>query len=394
MALSGILITIVAIGVAAAVYAYVGFPALATVLGAVCPRGRAVIDRRREPRDVTVVISAYNEEQSLEAKIRNVLATDYPRELLDVLIVSDASTDRTNEIARSFRRERVKLLVEPVRNGKSMGLNHAMEVVRGHIVVFTDANASFEPDTIPKLVRYFADPVVGLVTGYTRYETRGAGEVAKVTNLYTSLERAIKTAESRWGCCVGADGAVFAMRRRLFRPLRHDDINDFVIPLDVIMQGAECVFAVDAACAEPTGSSVGSEFRRQARITNRTLRALWRRIGLLNLFHFGWFSFFLFSHKVVRFLVPVLLTASVASLVWLVGLISPSPLVAVAAVAVIALLVHLGASGSSAGSWPIIGRPLRMFGIAMTMHAAALHGWWHFLSGRRDVVWQHDRSGA
>ena len=168
MALSAVLITIIVIGAATAVYAYVGFPAIAACLGAVCPRARAVIDRRREPRDVTVVISAYNEEESLEAKIRNVLETDYPREQLDVLIVSDASTDRTNEIARSFRHERVKLLAEPVRNGKSMGLNHAMEVVRGRIVVFTDANASFEPDTIPKLVRYFADPAVGLVTGYTR----------------------------------------------------------------------------------------------------------------------------------------------------------------------------------------------------------------------------------
>lgn len=394
MDIVSILLAVIATGIVATLYAYVGFPAVAALLGAVCPRARAVIERRRERRDVTVIISAYNEEKGLAAKIRNVFDTDYPRDRLDVLVVSDASTDGTNDIARSFEDEGVRLLVQPARHGKSIGLNHAMAVARGDIVVFTDANASFTRETIPKLVRYFTDPAVGLVTGYTRYVTRGSGDVAKVTNLYTALERAIKTAESRWGCCVGADGAVFAMRRRLFQPLRHDDINDFVIPLDVIMQGRECVFAVDASCAEPTGESVGSEFRRQARITNRTLRALWRRVGLLNLFRFGLFSFFLFSHKVIRFIVPVLLTLSAIALAMLIALTLPGwAAIDIAIVAALELAIRL-VSTRGARSWAIFGRLIRMGSIAIMMHVAALQGWWHFLTGRRDVVWQHDRSGA
>jgi cellulose synthase/poly-beta-1,6-N-acetylglucosamine synthase-like glycosyltransferase len=307
-----------------------------------------------------------------------------------VLVVSDASTDRTNEIVRSFESDGVRLLAQQERHGKSIGLNHAMALARGELVVFTDANATFAPETIPRLVRYFVDPAVGLVTGYTRYVTRGSREVANVTNLYTSLERMIKTAESRWGCCVGADGAVFAIRRRLFRPLRYDDINDFVIPLDVIAQGAECVFASDASCSEPTGSSVGSEFRRQARITNRTLRALWRHLGLLNVFRFGLFSFFLFSHKIVRFLVPVLLTCSLVALMLLAAWAAPwlAATVVLAGVAALAMRKRLPAVPTS---WAFLARAIKMFSIAMTMHAAALQGWWHFLNGRRDVVWQHDR---
>jgi cellulose synthase/poly-beta-1,6-N-acetylglucosamine synthase-like glycosyltransferase len=393
MALDDVLIGVAVAGVVAALYAYVGFPAIAALLGVASPRHRALVDRRGGARKVTVIISAYNEERSLEAKIRNVLATDYPRDRLQVLVVSDASTDRTNDIARSFDNQGVCLIVQPTRRGKSLGLNDAIACARGDVVVFTDANASFTPQTIPTLLRYFADPKVGLVTGYTQYETGGSGEVARATNLYTSLERTIKIAESRWGCCVGADGAVFAMRRRLFRPLRHDDINDFVIPLDVIAQGSECLFAVGAWCAEPASESVASEFRRQARITNRTLRALWRHVGLLNPFRYGLFSFFLFSHKIVRFLVPVLMTCSVVALgVW-VGVWWPSLGVAAIIAAALVLLMQTVSTRVNA-SLGVVARPIRMVNIAVTMHAAALQGWWHFLCGRRDVVWQHDRSAT
>ena len=390
MTLESTLVVLVAVGVTAAMYAYVGFPMLAALLGAVCTRRRAIIDRRIERRKVTVVISAYNEERSLDAKIRNVLETDYPADRLQVLVVSDASTDRTDEIARSFHDRGVRLIAQPIRRGKSLGLNDAVEEARGDIVVFTDANATFTPETIPMLVRYFTDPAVGLVTGYTRHVARGAGEVAQATNLYTSLERVIKIAESRWGCCVGADGAVFALRRRLFKPLQYDDINDFVIPLNVIQQGSECLYATGAFCVEPTSESVTSEFRRQARITNRTLRALWRHADLLNPFRFGLFSFFLFSHKIVRFLVPALMTVAVVALGLLAGLHMPSLLGAALIVAALALVtrkVPIPAEGVVAQ----IARPLRMLDIAMTVHVAALQGWWHFLNGRRDVMWQHDR---
>jgi cellulose synthase/poly-beta-1,6-N-acetylglucosamine synthase-like glycosyltransferase len=390
------LLIVIVVSCTGVLYAYIAFPAVAAVM-ARAPRARMTHPRdasAAQPVDavtpaVTVIIPAYNEERSLDAKIRNVLATDYPSARLEVVVVSDASTDRTNDIARSFADRGVQLLVQETRVGKTAGLNRAMTVSRGDIVVFTDANAMYAPSTIPALVKYFERPRIGLVTGYTRYVAADREDVAETTNAYTSLERVIKSAESRWGCCVGADGAIFAMRRSLFRPLRHDDINDLVLPLGVIEQGYECVLAADAYCTEQPGSSLDSEYRRQSRITNRTLRALWRHIGLLNPLRFGRFSFFLFSHKVVRFLVPIFLVTAFVALV-LLARVHQIYLVAAALVS-IGLAAALGVSRLR-HPWSLPARLLSTMGVFLTINAAVLEGWWTFLRGRREVVWQHDRS--
>jgi cellulose synthase/poly-beta-1,6-N-acetylglucosamine synthase-like glycosyltransferase len=386
------LLLVIVLCCAGVLYAYIAFPAIAAVMTRATRTRAASSDHAADDvtPQVTVIIPAYNEERSLDAKIRNVLATEYPSDRLEVVVVSDASTDRTNDIARSFADRGVQLLVQERRRGKSAGLNAAMAMSRGEIVVFTDANAMYSPSTIPALVKSFERPRIGLVTGYTRY-VADQGDVAETTNVYTSLERVIKSAESRWGCCVGADGAIFAMRRALFRPLRHDDINDLVLPLGVIEQRYECMLAADAYCTEPPGGSLDSEYRRQSRITNRTLRALWRHLGLLNPMRFGLFSFFLFSHKVVRFLVPIFLVTSFVALV-LLARVHPVYLVAAA-------VVSLGLAAALAVSrlrnpWSLPARVLGSMGVFLTINAAVLEGWWTFLRGRREVVWQPDRSGG
>jgi cellulose synthase/poly-beta-1,6-N-acetylglucosamine synthase-like glycosyltransferase len=393
MSTEGVLLLLIAFCGAGALYAYVGFPAIAAAMNRTGRRRTHEAAALSEARQsvVTVIIPAYNEEGSLDAKIRNVLATEYPAELLDVIVVSDASTDGTNDIARSFADRGVRLLVQETRGGKSAGLNRAMTLARGEIVVFTDANAMYAPTTIPSLVKYFERPRIGLVTGYTRYVAADSPDVAETTNVYTSLERVIKNAESRWGCCVGADGAIFAMRRALFRPLRHDDINDLVLPLGVIEQRYACVLADDAFCVEQPGTSVDSEYRRQSRITNRTLRALWRHGRLLNPLRFGLFSFFLFSHKVMRFLVPIFLLVAFVSLI-LLARVHPLYFAAAACVSV-CLAAALGVSRLRS-AWSLPARVLRTLGVFLTINAAVLEGWWTFLRGRREVVWQHDRSGG
>jgi cellulose synthase/poly-beta-1,6-N-acetylglucosamine synthase-like glycosyltransferase len=394
MNVESMLLLVIALCGAGVLYAYIAFPALAAVMT------RATRPQARRPRatdadhatgeampPVTVIIPAFNEERCLDAKIRNVLATTYPSDRLEVVVVSDASTDRTNDIARSFAGRGVRLLVQEQRRGKSEGLNQAMALSRAEIVVFTDANAMYSPSTIPALVKYFERPRIGLVTGYTRY-VADVGDVAETTNVYTSLERVIKSAESRWGCCVGADGAIFAMRRSLFRPMRPDDINDLVLPLGVIEQGYECVLATEAFCTEQPAGSLDSEYRRQSRITNRTLRALWRHLGLLNPMRFGLFSFFLFSHKVVRFLVPIFLVTAFVALMVLVR-VHPAYF---AATAVVGLGVAAALGVLRLRSPWTAARLLRTTGVFLTINAAVLEGWWTFLRGRRDVVWQHDRS--
>lgn len=372
-------------GVFGTLYAYVGFPALVSLLR------RANRPRHPGPAGVrpavTVIIPAYNEEASIGAKLRNTLASDYPPHLLDVVVVSDASTDRTNDIAQSFESQGVRLIVQPQRQGKTAGLNRAVDGARGDILVFTDANAAYPPDTLGCLVRHLGEPGVGLVSGYTRYRLTGSGEVAEVTNAYTTLERVIKRGESVWGCCVGADGAIFAMRRPLYRTLRDDDINDFVLPLGVIDQGYACVFAEDAFCSESPGQNLESEFRRQSRITNRTLRALWRNVHLLNPFRFPGFAFFLFSHKVARFLVPIFLAVSAIALI----LLAPAGglYLAVGAAALLGVVVSLASRKLSSP-----GRLLQFINAFLTINMAVLDGWRKFLTGHGDVTWQPDRSAV
>jgi cellulose synthase/poly-beta-1,6-N-acetylglucosamine synthase-like glycosyltransferase len=345
------------------------------------------------PVPVSVIIPAYNEERHVGARITNVLAADYPRDLLEVVVVSDASTDRTNEIASRFESEGVRLIVQETRRGKTAGLNRAMAMVKGDIVVFTDANASFPAEAIGELVRHFGNPEVGLVTGYTRYVSETAVETTDGTNAYTSLERDIKRAESLWGYCVGADGAIFAMRHSLYRPLRDDDINDFVLPLSVIDQGYTCVLAEDAFCVEGPGQSLHSEFRRQSRITNRSLRAIRRHLHLLNPVRFPVFSFFLFSHKVVRLVVPLLLAGSTIALAVLAirgGLLYQWLAGAAIVLGGVMLAGHVmpGLSSSSRGP----GRLLRLLKLLAVTNLAVIHGWWRFASGRSEVIWQHDRA--
>jgi cellulose synthase/poly-beta-1,6-N-acetylglucosamine synthase-like glycosyltransferase len=378
------------IGVLEAGYAYVGFPMLAAFLARRSDRSGDTLDRPAAAA-VTVVIPAYNEERSIETKIRNVLAADYPPALLDVIVVSDASTDGTDAIARAFASHGVRLIVQPVRQGKTAGLNRALAIASGSIVVFTDANATYDRGTIAKLAGYFADSRIGLVSGYTRY-TQNGDDVGEATNRYTSLERRIKIAESRWGCCVGADGAIFAMRRSLYRTLREDDINDFVLPLSVIDQGYRCVLAADAACSENPGQNLDSEFQRQSRITNRTLRALWRNRRLLNPLRFPVFSFFLFSHKVARFLVPIFLTLSAIALAVLALTDRFWMALALCATAILLLALFSEALAPASGQDSVAGKLLRFLNVFLTINAAVLAGWWKFLSGNAEVTWGHDRS--
>ncbi len=325
----------------------------------------------------------------MERGSRTSWRSEYPRALLDVIVVSDASTDGTNAIARSFEPEGVRLIVQERRSGKTAGLNRAIQIARGDVAVFTDANSAYPADGIRTLVDYFRDPTIGLVSGYTKYTVDDTGEVAEATNAYTTLERAIKKGESRWGCCVGADGAIFAMRRSLYRTLQDDDINDLVLPLSVIDQGFRCVLADDAYCTENPGENLESEFRRQSRITNRSLRAIWRRAHLLHPFRFPTFSFFLLSHKVLRFLAPVFLCASALAL----AALAPQSdrylgLALAAAFTTGLLLLAANPRLTRSATWL---RPIRLLHVFVTMNLAMLHGWWKFITRRSEVTWQHDR---
>jgi cellulose synthase/poly-beta-1,6-N-acetylglucosamine synthase-like glycosyltransferase len=250
---------------------------------------------------LSIIVSVFNEESVISAKLQNALALDYPPDLLEVIVCSDGSTDRTNEIVASVGDARISLYEFP-RSGKTACLNRVVPKARGEIVLFTDANAMFPVDTLRRMVRNFGDERIGLVTGGTRYfSTDGAREV---TGLYAKLERWTKLHESRISSCVGADGAIFAIRRDLFVPLSGNDINDFIIPLTVLEKGYRVVLDTEVNCREPASDDEKKAFRRQVRITNRTMWAIVRNFRFTSLRRYGAFAFFLISHKLLRFGVP------------------------------------------------------------------------------------------
>ena len=178
--------------------------------------------------NVTLLVSVYNEEGVIKEKIENALGLDYPEDRYEIVVVSDGSTDNTNQIVSSFDDPRVVLKVFD-RAGKTSCLNRVVPDVRGEIVILTDANSMFPRQALKNIVRSFADERIGLVTGWTKYRR---GDTEETPGLYSRLEKITKQAESLVSSCVGADGAIFAIRKALFRRLEEADINDFVIPLE------------------------------------------------------------------------------------------------------------------------------------------------------------------
>ena len=260
-----------------------------------------------QPR-VTLIISAYNEEEVIEDKILNSMALLYPKELLEIVVVSDASQDNTEQIAKLYSGQGIVLRRFEGRIGKTGCLNKAVPLAKGDIIIFSDANSLYDRQAVQELVKHFRDPQIGFVTGCTMYVSpmRRDGIVQPI-GMYSRLEMLTKDIESRIGSCVGADGAIFAVRKGLYRQLRESDINDLVVPFRVIIEGFRGLFEKKAFCVEHVAGNMKGEFYRQVRITSRTIRAVVGNVALLNPFKFGFYSIELFSHKICKLCVPFFL---------------------------------------------------------------------------------------
>jgi len=331
---------------------------------------------------ISVVISVYNEERVIREKIDNTLQLLYPEHLLEILVVSDGSTDRTNEIVGALGTSRVTLKAFPGRKGKTACLNRTVPEALGDIIVFTDANSMFPLDLLQQLSANFANDSIGLVTGWTKY--RKPGRTEETVGLYSRLEMFTKEAESRISSCVGADGAVFAIRKTLFQPLKESDINDFVIPLQVIAQGKRVVLDPAVYCIEQPGDNEAREYRRQVRITTRTLGAIGRNRQFLNPLRYGSFSFFLFSHKVIRFLVPF----SFAGLLITAVLLTNSSLLYAGFATAQLIFIGIGLAGLSKH---FTGRLPQLCSFFLLTIAAQLVGWARWTLGKTDVIWKPAR---
>ena len=307
--------TLFLVGVTTLFYIYAGYPLLLYLvvrLRGPRPVRRVEPDRDRCPR-VSFVISAYNEGDVLRDKLKNALALDYPADRLEIVVVSDASSDATDDIVREFS-PRVRLARQEQHLGKTAGLNGVMPTLKSDVVVFSDANAMYLPDAVRKLVRNFGDPEVGCVTGESRYvggEHTGAGAGELV---YWSYEMRIKGLETAVGSMVGGDGAIYAIRRQLWTALPETAINDFLNPLQIVAAGWRAVYESEAVCHEAPAGSAKKEYRRRVRIVSRSWRAVFQAVAVLNPCRVGFFAVSVLSHKVMRWLAGVFIVLSGASL--------------------------------------------------------------------------------
>jgi cellulose synthase/poly-beta-1,6-N-acetylglucosamine synthase-like glycosyltransferase len=254
---------------------------------------------------VTLIISAFNEEECILEKLKNSSQIEYPNDKLSIVVVSDASTDRTDSIVIGF--PRAKLFRMKDRCGKSSGLTQVVPTLDSDILLFSDANSFYEPDSVRSIVSHFQAPEVGYVVGVQLYVSSTSVPAERSESIYWNRELIMKQLESDVSSVVGGDGAIYALRRELFLPLNPNDVSDLRLPLECVLKGYRGVFEPGAVCCEKATKSFLGQFHRKTRIINRSLSTVARSVHTLNPFRVGIFAYQLFAHKVVRWFSPVFL---------------------------------------------------------------------------------------
>lgn len=370
---------------AVTLYAYIGYPLILFILSSLLRKSP-----KEEPSGqkiflptVTLIISAYNEEKVIEDKIRNSLNLLYPKELIEIIVASDGSTDDTVAIVNKYASQGVVLRHFDGRIGKSACLNETVKLAKGEIIVFSDANSQYNEGALQQLVNRFSDENIGFVTGHTKYLKSDQGRMVEAVGLYSRVELFVKQREGYFSSCVGADGAIFALRRILFQPLHADDINDLVAPLNVVRKGYRGVLEPKAFCTESLAEEYRGEFQRQVRIASRTIRAIVKNADLLNLVKFGMFAFQLLSHKVSKLLVPFFLACLFVSNAVLFTSHVVYQLVLIAQIGF--YLVGLKASASRSGT--VIEKIVSLIKTFVIYNIAVLVGWFNYAMGKKYTTW-------
>jgi cellulose synthase/poly-beta-1,6-N-acetylglucosamine synthase-like glycosyltransferase len=347
-------------------------------------RKRDILKADITPR-VSVVIACHNEEDNIESRIRNLLECDYSRDLLEIVIVCDGSTDLTAEIARRSASDRVRLFAYEKRKGKATALNVGVEIATGEIIVFADARQSFERRAIKEMIANFADSRVGAVSGELLLEGRGGASVGEGVGLYWKYEKWIRKSESRFGSVIGATGAIYAIRRELWRPLPETTIlDDVYTPMGIALGGRRVVFEEKARAHDRATESAGREFARKVRTLtgNYQLCQLMPRLLVptsVLLFQF-------YSHKLMRLAAPIFLLLLFATNVILAIISAGNAEILYRASLAAQSVFYIGVL---AGGYLLKhNRRVRLLSFAYVfslMNAAALVGLFNFVTGKRNV---------
>ena len=384
---SSVALLVIALALALFVYAYIGYPLLVGLLAAARRRTTPTSAPRQWPR-ISITVPAYNEEREIASTLESLLQLDYPADRREIIVVSDASTDRTDEIVRSYADRGVKLIRMEKRTGKTAAENAAAAHLSGEIVVNTNASIRIGASSLKPLIAAFSDPGVGLASGRDVSVSR-SGEGDNIgESRYVGYEMLVRSLETRAGGIIGASGCLYAIRAQLHRTLLPDGLSrDFAAALIAREHGYRAVSVDQAICYVPRTSSLRTEYRRKVRTMTRGMETLFAMRRLMNPFYYGAFAWMLASHKVGRWAVPwasALAFLALASLAW-------SNVLALAVLLVALAGMLLGAAAFLVPEHRKLPRLLSLPAYALTGNVAAIHASLRALHGGRNAVWEPTR---
>ena len=370
-------------------YSYVLYPVLVGLWGRVARRPTVP-----EPCAVTewptvsLVVAAYKEERFIQERLENAARTEYPAEKFNVLVGCDGAEDRTGQIVAAFEDPRVRLLQFPQRRGKASVLNDVVPEATGEILLFSDANTFLDADATQRIVRHFADPKVGGVVGKLILTDGATGK--NVDGLYWRYENFVKASEGKIGALLGANGAIYAIRKSLWRPIPANTIvDDFLIGMRIHETGHRLVYDKTAVAHEETAPSIADEFHRRARIGAGGFQSLVWLAGLLAPWH-GRVAWAFWSHKVLRWLGPIWMLAMLVANAALLG--HPLYRVLFAVQAGLYGAAYLGSRVTIPG---MAGKLLKVAALFVNMNVALFVGLGRWMRQSQGGVWKRtERSGA
>jgi len=374
-------VALVAAPLVIAGYAYVGYPLILALIAAARPNRAAKTEKSDWPF-VTITIPVYNAISSIRTTLERLLELDYPREKLQLLVISDASTDGTDDVVREFRDRGVELLSMGVRRGKTTAENAAVDVARGEIIVNVDATVLVPAGSLKPLVRVFDDPTIGVASSRD-VSVGDANPSVGAESSYVGYEMWVRDLETRTGSIVGASGCFYAIRRSIHeRPLPGDLSWDFASVLVARQQGYRSVSVPAAICIVPRTAQLRTEMKRKVRTMARGLKTLFYCRALMNPVRYGWFAFMLVSHKLLRWLPYLLAPVALIAL----GVLALHSDMARALFGMVLIGLAIGCVGILRPGSTIF-RPVAVAGFVVAAVSAGLLAWRDALGPAQMATW-------